>query len=89
MKTIHIVVRGRVQGVCYRMRAQEEAAGHGLTGWVRNCPDGSVELLASGEPVALAQFRAWCARGPGAACVERVDVKPWPDAPEGRGFHLR
>jgi acylphosphatase len=84
-----MVVRGRVQGVCYRMSAQQEAVRHGLDGWVRNCSDGSVELLAVGTPELLVQFRAWCERGPVAACVDRMDASEWPEPVHRDGFHIR
>ncbi|MBW2225118.1 MAG: acylphosphatase [Deltaproteobacteria bacterium] len=48
-KRIHLVVRGRVQGVYFRATAQREARQHGLSGWVKNRPDGSVEVVAEGE----------------------------------------
>jgi len=61
---MHLIVRGRVQGVCYRMYACEKAEELGITGWVCNSDDGSVEIIAEGNESGLAQFLAWCRRGP-------------------------
>jgi acylphosphatase len=47
-----------------------------LTGWVRNCRDGTVEIVAEGEDGALREFRAWCAHGPPYARVRDVDERP-------------
>jgi len=70
MKRAHWIITGRVQGVGYRMFAYEEAQALGLTGWVRNLPDRDVELVAEGEPAALARLLARCQEGP---CMGRVD----------------
>jgi acylphosphatase len=72
---IHCFVSGRVQGVSYRAYTQREATQLGLTGWVRNCPDGRVELVAEGEPEALQQLILWCHQGPPAARVTHVDTQ--------------
>jgi acylphosphatase len=66
-------VNGRVQGVYFRQSARQRALELGLRGWVRNCEDGSVEGVASGDDDALAQLRAWLQQGPAAAKVERVE----------------
>ena len=71
-KAAHLFVEGRVQGVCYRMYASDEATRLGLTGWVRNLRDGAVEIVAEGEEEALTEFLEWCRRGPPYACVMRV-----------------
>ena len=69
-----MIVRGRVQGVGYRWWAVREAERLGLDGWVRNCRDGSVELLAVGAPPALEALAAACQRGPSAAAVDAVEI---------------
>jgi acylphosphatase len=75
LKQVHLVVRGRVQGVFFRASAQREARRLGLTGWVKNRPDGPVELFAEGEEDELKELIAWANRGPSAARVDRVDVR--------------
>lgn len=75
LKQIHLRVYGRVQGVYYRASAQREAKRLGLTGWVKNRKDLSVELVAEGEETGIKDLVAWAQHGPGAARVERVDVR--------------
>ncbi len=75
LKQVNVFVRGRVQGVYFRAATQREAKRLGLSGWVRNRPDGSVELCAEGEEDALKELVAWAHKGPSAARVERVDVR--------------
>lgn len=75
LKQVHVVVRGRVQGVFFRASTQREARRLGLTGWVKNRPDGAVEMLAEGEETALRQLCMWAERGPTAARVEDVQVR--------------
>lgn len=65
-------VTGKVQGVWFRAHTQREAEKLGLTGWVRNLPDGSVEVLACGDENALAQLEIWLRRGPERALVAEV-----------------
>ena len=85
---VDVVVTGRVQGVSFRMYAEREAERLGLTGWVRNEPDGSVALHAEGEPDAVDALVAWCRNGPSLARVENVDARP--AAPTGEpGFRVR
>ncbi len=73
-------VRGRVQGVAYRFHAAAEARRLGLTGTVRNLPDGSVELAAAGPRESVERLAAWCRRGPPAARVESVELR-WDEVP--------
>ena len=68
----HFIAEGRVQGVCYRMYACDEATRLGLTGWVRNVMDGTVEVVAEGEEDALRALLAWCRAGPSYAHVTGV-----------------
>jgi acylphosphatase len=69
------LVTGRVQGVFYRASAQDVAHRLGLTGWVRNCADGTVELMACGEEVKLQELEHWLRQGPPHAKVELVMVE--------------
>ena len=75
LKQVSLVVRGRVQGVFFRASTQREAKRLGLAGWVRNRPDGTVELLAEGEEETLKELVAWSHHGPTSARVEHVDVR--------------
>ena len=88
MKNIRIVVTGRVQGVGYRAFVEAEARARGLSGWVRNLRDGSVEALLSGPAEAVDDMLAAMRRGPPAARVERLDVAP-SEAPPTAGFEIR
>ena len=69
-----LLIAGRVQGVAYRQSAVDEAQRLGVTGWVRNLPDGRVEALAEGARPLVETFVAWCRRGPRFARVEHVTV---------------
>jgi acylphosphatase len=75
MTRVELVVRGRVQGVFYRASARDVAERLGLTGEVRNLPDGRVEAIAEGERERLEEFIDWCRRGPPMAEVEEVQVR--------------
>lgn len=67
-----LLVNGQVQGVGYRAACCARARELGLAGWVRNLPDGSVEVQAEGGAFELAELRLWCERGPGPAQVTSV-----------------
>ena len=88
-RRVHAIVSGRVQGVSYRACTADEASALGLTGWVRNLPDGSVELEAEGSDDAVAALLAWCEKGPPAARVTKVDAKDLPPSGADRGFAIR
>jgi len=85
---VHLVVVGRVQGVAFRARAVGEANRLGLSGWVRNRMDGTVEAQAEGTPAAVQAFVAWCHEGPPAARVDEVRVTPVPPTGRDRGFQV-
>ncbi|MDZ7739173.1 MAG: acylphosphatase [Bacteroidales bacterium] len=75
-----IKVAGRVQGVGFRYSALNEAKKPGLTGYVKNMPDGSVEIEAEGSKDQLDAFVEWCRKGPGLSRVDSVIVDPLPPA---------
>ena len=72
MTAVDVVVRGRVQGVGFRFQLVEEAEELGVTGWVRNEPDGSVAGHFEGDADAVEAMVDWCREGPGPARVQRV-----------------
>jgi acylphosphatase len=74
LKTLHLVIHGRVQGVCYRQSMQSEAQQLAVSGWVKNRSNGTVEAVIHGESGALDALVRWARRGPPQAQVERVDV---------------
>lgn len=73
MKRIHLIISGDVQGVGYRSWARRSALKRGLTGWVKNRPDRTVELVAEGKQQSLEDFIEECRKGPEVAWVERID----------------
>ncbi len=73
---LRLEIRGRVQGVGYRAAMVQAARALGVTGWVRNRRDGSVEALVAGPADALDHLVAWAHRGPGSAGVTAVQVHP-------------
>ena len=72
-KTFSFKVSGIVQGVFFRQSTRERAELLGITGWVRNLPDGSVEGQATGEEAMLKTLREWLRRGPIAATVLKLE----------------
>jgi acylphosphatase len=74
---LHLRITGRVQGVGFRHYLTRAARQLGLSGWVRNRSDGSVEAVVCGSEEAVQQLLAWSRRGPSAAFVERVESRPW------------
>lgn len=72
---VQVKIHGRVQGVYYRASTVQEAQKLRLTGWVMNCPDGSVEAVAEGAIAKLEEFIAWCHQGPDGARVTQVSVE--------------
>jgi acylphosphatase len=76
---LRLRISGRVQGVCYRWYTRDTAADLGLCGWVRNLPDGAVELVAEGPREKLEQLLGWCRRGPDLARVTDIQAE-WEEA---------
>ena len=86
---VHLIIRGRVQGVFFRQSTRTVALDLGLRGWVRNRTSGEVEMVAEGSRDRIDTLVAWCHRGPDAARVddvERIDAEP-AGLPEG--VHVR
>jgi len=74
VKTVNLLIKGKVQGVFYRASARDMARKMGLTGWVQNTGSGDVEIMVTGEEEVLNQFIKWCRHGPPNASVENVTV---------------
>ena len=84
----HVTVQGFVQGVGFRISLARAAQVRGVSGWVRNRGDGTVEAILEGPADAVDAMVAWCREGPRGAQVDRVDVVD--EAPEGvLGFDVR
>ena len=89
LQRVHVIVRGRVQGVYFRASTRDQARQLGLAGWVRNCADGSVELIAEGETTKLEQLVTWCLSGPRGAAISEVSVEWQETAGEFVGFVVK
>ena len=85
---VHLFVEGRVHGVWFRGSTQRLATERGVNGWVRNIPDGRVEIVYEGSPDAVNELVAWARHGPDRALVTGVEIHD--EAPRGeRGFSIR
>ena len=80
---VRVKVYGVVQGVGFRFLGRHNARALGLTGWIRNCSDNSVETVAQGPPGAIDDFLAWLQHGPSSARVDRIEPE-WIDPPDDR-----
>lgn len=89
MKRIGALVRGRVQGVGFRYFAESSAGGHMLTGWVRNTPDGNVELEAQGSEEGITGFIAEIRNGPRTGHVSDIQIYEMPLLKSESGFEIR
>ncbi|HEY8689347.1 MAG TPA: acylphosphatase [Chitinophagaceae bacterium] len=79
MPTIHLLVKGNVQGVFYRATAKKVADKLKLTGWIKNTKEGDVEITATGKEEQLNEFIKWCKKGPEKAQVEDVIIRHEPE----------
>lgn len=75
MTRAHLQISGLVQGVCYRASCREQATRLGLTGEVRNLPDGDVAAVVEGPRAQVEELIAWCRKGPPGAQVAGVQVR--------------
>ncbi|MBW1998713.1 MAG: acylphosphatase [Deltaproteobacteria bacterium] len=85
---VRLVIEGRVQGVFFRDSTRRRALSLGIKGWVKNRPDGRVEVLAEGPEDKVRQLVAWCHKGPPAASVTRVEETPEPYRGEFDSFDI-
>jgi acylphosphatase len=83
-----VLIAGQVQGVGFRFAARQTAQQQGVSGWVRNRPDASVEAVVEGEEAAVQAFLAWCRRGPIGSVVTDVQVTWAPYQGEFHGFRI-
>lgn len=74
LQTVCLHITGKVQGVYYRQSARTKALSLGITGYVQNLPDQSVQIIATGSSGALKELIEWCKKGPPAASVNQVRV---------------
>lgn len=72
--TVHLLIKGKVQGVFYRASAKDVAEQLNLTGWIRNTSEGDVESVVTGDEDLVNEFIEWCKKGPGKAKVKKVVV---------------
>ena len=89
MRRFHLTASGSVQGVFFRASTRDEARRLGLTGWVRNAADGSVECEAQGDPASVESLIGFCRRGPGHARVTDLEVEDRDPVSDEEGFEVR
>jgi acylphosphatase len=88
VKRAEVTVHGMVQGVFFRVETRDRARSLGLSGWVTNAPDGTVQAAFEGDDERVKSMVDWCGRGPRGAWVERVDVT-WLEPDGDQGFTIR
>lgn len=87
-RRVHLFVNGHVQGVWFRDSTRQEARRVGVSGWVRNLPDGRVEAVYEGPRAAVEDLLRWTEEGPDRAWLESLDVRE--ETPQGEsGFTVR
>ena len=74
MPTIHLLIKGKVQGVFYRASAKDVALTLDLKGWIKNTREGHVESIVAGSEKSLQQYIEWCRKGPAKAVVQSINV---------------
>ena len=87
MKTIRLIIKGKVQGVFFRATAKDIAERLGIKGWVRNLPDNNVEIIATAPDEQLTQLIEWCKEGPPRAIVDEVVIEDT-EAQPVKGFRI-
>jgi len=87
MKTIRLIIKGKVQGVFFRATAKDIADRLEIEGWVRNLSDNNVEIIATAPDEQLAQLIEWCKKGPPKAIVDEVIIEDT-EAQAVKGFRI-
>ncbi|MFZ5449409.1 MAG: acylphosphatase [Thermodesulfobacteriota bacterium] len=85
---VRVLIEGRVQGVFFRASTRDEARARGLTGWVRNLPDGRVAALFEGDKRVVEDMLRWCHKGPPYAYVDHVEVEWQPPLGDMTDFRV-
>ncbi len=86
---VHLMISGQVQGVFFRTNTRHTANELGLKGWVRNLPNGMVEVLAEGRKPSLDKLIEFCRNGPSGANVENIEIKWEKPSYEFDNFEVR
>ena len=89
MRRVRLTASGSVQGVFFRASTRDEARRRGVTGWVRNAADGTVEAEVQGSADAVDAMIDFCRRGPGHARVDQLDVAQIPVVADEQDFRVR
>ena len=89
MQRVRLTASGRVQGVFFRASVRDEARRLGVTGWVRNAPDGSVHAEVQGDADTVSALVGFCRRGPGASRVDALSVEDIAPVEAESGFLVR
>jgi len=84
----HVIVIGRVQGVCFRMETQSAANRYGVTGWVKNNWDATVEAVFEGKKEDVASIVAWCRKGPPGSIVKKLELEYEEYTGKEKGFRI-
>jgi acylphosphatase len=85
---VHVIIRGRVQGVFFRMETRRAAERCGVFGWVKNRADGAVEAVFEGDKKSVDAIIDWCRRGPRHAVVDGIEMETEPCTAEFKEFNI-
>lgn len=88
-KTVHVYIRGKVQGVWFRANTKEQAENLNVQGWVRNMNDGRVEALFEGDTEQVNELIEWCHHGPPMATVKDVSVQELKEPVNCTDFNIK
>ena len=89
MRSIRLLISGRVQGVYFRMFAQKKAKQLGVKGYAKNLADGRVEIIAEAHNSSIEQLIKWSYKGPITARVDEVEISEWPIDEQFTTFEIR